>query len=109
MKNLLISFLITGFLCGTSAHASSQGTSTSMVLRFENSTTCAAGETATTSGAELHNGRQRPGRLAGNLNQLFYSRFGNIDPREGTLEFWIRLEWTGNNGMVHIILKVGSS
>ena len=49
MKNLLISFLITGFLCGTSAHASSQGTSTSMLLRFENSTTCAAGETATTS------------------------------------------------------------
>ena len=46
MKNLLIFILISSAM---SAHAASQGPNTSLLLRFENNATGAAGETPTTS------------------------------------------------------------
>ncbi len=109
MKNLLISCLISSAFCSASAHAASQGPNTSLLLRFENNATGAAGETPTTSsGLSYVAGVSGQAALLGNPNQLFYSRSGNIDPRQGTLEFWIKPEWAGNDGQGHMILKMGS-
>ena len=45
------------------------------------------------------------GTLLGNQTQHFYS---NFDPYQGTVSFWIRPEWAGNDGIEHNILYISS-
>jgi hypothetical protein len=82
--------------------------STSLQLLFENNATGVAGETPTTSsGLSYAAGVNGQGAVLGNPNQLRYLRSENIDPRQGTLEFWIKPQWAGNDGLTHSILKMG--
>jgi hypothetical protein len=82
---------------------------TSLLLSFQNNATGSAGEIpSTNSGLNYAVGVSGQAALLGNPNQLFYPRIDNIDPRQGTLEFWIKPEWAGNDGQEHMILKMGS-
>ncbi len=39
--------------------------------------------------------------------QLSYARDGNIDGTAGTIEFWVRPNWNGNDGQSHTVLECG--
>ena len=107
MKLPILLFMIA---CSQVAHAASNDASTSLLLKLEGSTTGAAGETPTTeSGVTYATGMNGQAAVLGNPNQLFYPRSGNINPQQGTLEFWIKPSWAGNDGQGHFILKMGGS
>jgi hypothetical protein len=109
MKAILATFSISIALCGTSLDAATEQPSTSLLLSFENNTTGAGGETPITSdGLSYTAGVNGQAASLGNPNQLYYSRTGNIDSRQGTLEFWIKPNWAGNDGQNHVILKMDS-
>ena len=36
-------------------------------------------------------------------NQLFYDSLNNIDSTEGTIEFWIKPRWNGDDGIDHYL------
>jgi len=42
-------------------------------------------------------------------NRLLYSSSGNISGAEGTLEFWFKPRWGGNDGLDHCVLRVGGA
>jgi len=46
------------------------------------------------------------GTLLGNQTQYFYS---NFDPYQGSISFWITLEWAGNDGIEHNILYASAN
>lgn len=41
-------------------------------------------------------------------NQLHYASANNINPVEGSLEFWIKPAWSGNDGQNHHVLRYGA-
>ncbi len=42
-------------------------------------------------------------------NQLYYASAGNINSTQGTVEFWIKPKWHGNDGQGYVALKFGTS
>ncbi|MCI0693191.1 T9SS type A sorting domain-containing protein [candidate division KSB1 bacterium] len=40
-------------------------------------------------------------------NQVYFSSAGNINSTEGTLEFWIKPRWNGNDGQGYVVLRFG--
>ena len=42
-------------------------------------------------------------------NELRYPTGGNIDGRQGTLRFWIKPRWSGNDGQDHYVMRVGGA
>ena len=95
---------------GTVAHAASNDANTSLLLKLEGSTAGASGETPTSESDVTYSpGLSGQAAVLGKPNQLFYSRSGNINPQQGTLEFWIKPSWAGNDGQGHFILKMGGA
>ncbi len=79
-----------------------------LVLGFDNTLNGESGEMPTTAtGASFQAGIINQGVLLPNPNQLFYSSTNNINASEGTLEFWIKPAWNGNDGQGHFILNYG--
>lgn len=76
-------------------------------LDFENDLLDADGDVPTiASGVTFEPGINGIGGRFSNA-QLFYPSLNNIDSREGTLEFWIKPRWAGNDGIHHTILQWG--
>jgi hypothetical protein len=40
-------------------------------------------------------------------NQVYFPSAGNISSTEGTLEFWIKPRWNGNDGQGYVVLRFG--
>ncbi len=40
-------------------------------------------------------------------NQVYFPSAGNINSTEGTLEFWIKPRWNGNDGQGYVVLRFG--
>lgn len=81
---------------------------TLLLLSFENSLNGEQGETPTSAtGHSFQSGIQGQGALLPNPNQINYSSVNNINATEGTLEFWVKPTWNGNDGQDHYILKWG--
>ncbi len=40
-------------------------------------------------------------------NQVYFPSAGNINSTEGTLEFWIKPRWNGNDGEGYVVLRFG--
>lgn len=107
---ILLRPLLLAFACLTAAGASAltNDTATTLLLRFENSLTGAAGENP----AAAANVTFTPvvGGMAANFPtnaNLAFTSTGNIGSQNGTLEFWIRPNWAGNDGQSHAILSWG--
>ena len=40
-------------------------------------------------------------------NQVYFPSAGNLNSTEGTLEFWIKPRWNGNDGGGYLVLRFG--
>jgi len=84
---------------------------TLLLLHFNDSLAGSGGETPATpvSGITFENGLFGSGAALAAANQLKYAREGNIDAQSGSLEFWIKTNWSGDDGEGHFILSLGAS
>lgn len=103
--------LLLALACLTAAHASAltNDVATMLLLKFENSLTGAAGENPSASANVSFTpvvGGAAAARFPTNAN-LAYTSTGNIGAQNGTLEFWIRPNWAGNDGRTHVVLSWG--
>lgn len=74
-------------------------------LRFDNSLVGQAGETPLTgSGVTYEPGMVGQAAYFTLSSNVSYSAANNIAAQEGTLSFWIKPSWAGNNGEGHAIL-----
>jgi uncharacterized repeat protein (TIGR01451 family) len=68
------------------------------------------GETPTlATGVIFEQGVYHSGAYFATNNQVFYPSSENIASDQGTLEFWIRPSWSGNDGQDHFVLKFGAA
>jgi hypothetical protein len=82
---------------------------TLLLLDFENNATGAAGETpGTNTGVTFAAGVAGQGASLANPAQLYYPVASNFDPQRGSLEFWMKPSWAGNDGQGHTVLRQGS-
>ena len=85
-------------------------TNTLLLLHFENSLTGEAGEMPiSASGVSYEPGVATNGARFAPGNQVFFSAVDNILATNGTLEFWIKPRWNGNDGQGHAILSFGGA
>lgn len=81
---------------------------TTLLLRMENALVGEQGEAPVTStGHSFQPGIQGQGALLPNPNNLAYQANGNVQALEGTLEFWLKPTWNGNDNQDHFILRWG--
>lgn len=79
---------------------------TLILLHFNGNLNGADGETPTdATWVTFEEGIFRTGAYFPVGNQLFYESLNNIDSTEGTLEFWIKPRWNGNDGQDHYALR----
>src|SRR5262245_14426634 len=84
--------------------------STSLLLRFDGNAQGVQGEQPSVSSGLVY----VPG-LTGQAikltaaSQLRFLAGGNISAAAGTLEFWIKPDWTGANGTSNMVLSWGSA
>jgi hypothetical protein len=68
----------------------------------------AQGETPTqATGVTFESGVFGNGAYFAAGNQVYFSSAGNINSTQGTLEFWIKPRWNGNDDQNHIVLRYG--
>ena len=83
---------------------------TLLQLRFEGNPNGESGEMPTTaSGVTYESGILGSGAYLGPGNQLRYAAADNISATSGTVEFWIKPRWNGNDGLDHYALQFGVS
>lgn len=88
--------------------ALAQDANTTLLLHFQNSLTGAQGEVPTqASGITYQAGVQGQAANFSPTNIVRYPRTGNIDSREGTLSFWIKPPWNGNDGQTYCFASCG--
>lgn len=88
-----------------------QAVSTSLALRFENSSFVGEqGEIPTqSSSVTFQAGVNGQGLFMDRGNRLTYPSDFNINSTEGTMELWVKPDWNGNDGQNHAILRYGLS
>ena len=83
---------------------------TLLSLRFENSLNGESGEIPVASILTTHEpGVSGQSVALGTGSRISYQAANNINSREGTIEFWIRPNWNGNDGLVHPIIDWNGS
>jgi hypothetical protein len=83
---------------------------TLLYLAFEETLTGAQGQVPTQAvGVSYEVGVVGLGGYFAVGNQVRYAAEGNINALEGTLEFWIKPRWNGNDGQTYTILAYGGS
>ena len=82
-----------------------QDVNTLLLLKFENNLNGEQGETPTSAtGHSFQAGIQGQGALLPNPNQINYSSVNNINALEGTIEFWMKPTWSGNDAQGHFLV-----
>ena len=109
--NSLVRFLPAACaLCLTvfTANALQSDTNTLLLLHFNSSLAGVAGEAPTqSSGLSFAPSVAGNGLRVTNGSQLHYAAAGNINATNGTLEFWIKPDWNGNDGQGRVGLRWG--
>jgi uncharacterized protein (TIGR03437 family) len=103
-----------GVLClllgaGVSAHAQGDvDAHTLLLLRFENSLVGEQGEAPTlNSGTTFESGILGQGLLVDGGDILRYAFAGNFNMPEGTIEFWVKPRWSGNDNQHRAFFSAG--
>jgi hypothetical protein len=105
---LLLVFLFTVSGFPLYAQPFTPDTHTLLLLHLDNNTTGAQGESPTQStGISYKGGIFSQGAYLPTGSNLDYNSSGNINPQNGTLEFWIKPRWNGNDNLPHTILQFG--
>ena len=83
---------------------------TRLLLHFNNNMTGASGEVPTQSvGVSFEAGVIGNGAFFSTTNQVYYAVANNIQASQGTIEFWIKPRWNGNDGQSHAVLQYGGA
>jgi concanavalin A-like lectin/glucanase superfamily protein len=107
-----LTFLLGGALTASAAAAQEHtpDASTLLLLHFNGTVSGAQGEVPTASaGVGFEPGIFGDGAFFPSGNQLHYASTGNVSATRGTLEFWFRPRWNGNDGAGHVVLRAGGS
>jgi hypothetical protein len=82
---------------------------TLLLLHFNGKLSGAQGETPTQAqGVAFEPGIFGAGAYFSPGNQVYFPSAGNINSTQGTLEFWIKPRWNGNDGQDYVVLRYGS-
>lgn len=85
-----------------------QDANTILLLHFEDSLTGAQGQMPTQAvGVSYTAGVIGRAAVFGDDTSAPYNSAGNINPTVGTLEFWIKPQWNGNDGLTYTFLQFG--
>ncbi len=82
---------------------------TLLLLHFDGSYQGAGGENGTPSGTSFAPGKFGQGVLIDGNDTLTYPSGGNIQKSQGTIEFWVRPNWDGNDGQDHTFFEIGKA
>jgi hypothetical protein len=83
---------------------------TLLLARFDGTLAGEAGEIPTSAiGPTYTSGKVDQAMHVGSPGSVLYSTTSNINSLAGTVEFWIRPDWNGNEGRNHTFFKVGTS
>lgn len=101
--------LVDAAITQTAAFRNARNDSTLLLLRFDGSPNGELGETpvASTGWSYEPSLAFGTGAYLGPGNDLRYLTAGNIDGTSGTIEFYIRPRWNGNDGQDHYAVAVG--
>lgn len=80
---------------------------TLLLLHFDGSYTGVQGEPGMSTGTSFVQARYDQGVLIDATDTLTYSVAGNLDGAAGTIEFWVRPNWPGNDGQSYTFFEVG--
>jgi Concanavalin A-like lectin/glucanases superfamily/FG-GAP-like repeat len=102
----VICIVVSIFVLNSKAQVDSN---TLLYLKFENSLVGEQGETPiSATGHSFQSGVQGQGVLLPNPNELVYPSLNNINRLEGTIEFWIKPNWNGNDGQTRMLFQWGN-
>ncbi len=82
---------------------------TLLLLHFDGSYQGADGETGTPSGTGFVPGKFGQGVLVDGSDTLSYPSEGNLQAAQGSVEFWVRPEWNGNDSVDHTFFEIGKA
>jgi hypothetical protein len=83
---------------------------TLLELRFNGTLTSTDGETpAQASGLSFETGIKGSGVLVNATDRLAYRSAGNFKAASGTVEFWIKPRWNGNDRVTHFFFTLGNA
>jgi hypothetical protein len=103
-----ITFWMTTALSPLVAQEHQPDAHTLLLLHFNDDLNGAQGETPTQAlGVTFEPGIFGKGAYFAPGNQVYYPSAGNIKSTEGTLEFWIKPRWNGNDGQGYVVLRFG--
>ena len=81
---------------------------TLLLLHFDGSYAGADGELPVqASGTTFVPGVFESGVLIDNVDSLFYEKVCNLLPESGSIEFWLKPNWNGNDGLHHQFINDG--
>ena len=81
---------------------------TLLLLHFDGNLTGARGEDPVQAqGVAFESGIFGKGAYFAPGNQVYFSSARNLNSTEGTLEFWIKPRWNGNDGQGYVVLRFG--
>lgn len=66
-------------------------------------------DTIKASSAGFVLGKKEEGILIKAGNTLTYPSMFNIDPKKGTIDFWVKPRWNGNDGLTHYFFDTGEA
>ena len=78
---------------------------TLLMLHFDGYYAGTQDEPGTAHGTSFAEGRYGQGVLIDNADTLTYTTAGNLNPEAGTIEFWVRPDWDGDDGQMHIFFE----
>ena len=82
---------------------------TLLLLHFDGSVEGAQGEVGTAFGTDFTAGKYDAGLLIDNGDSLTYSTAGNLNRETGSIEFWLRPDWNGNDFNSYTFFESGQS
>jgi hypothetical protein len=86
-----------------------QDESDDLVLSFEGSFDGADGEMGYGNGLSFVPGHKGKAILFNDEDTLYYATDNNINPQQGSIEFWLKPEWNGNDNQNYVFFEIGDS
>ena len=80
---------------------------TLLLVHFDNSLTGTQGEVGTASGVAFADGRYGEGIHVDYGDTLSYLSAGNLDLSQGTVEFWLKPDWNGDDEESYTFFEMG--
>ena len=80
---------------------------TLLLLHFDGNYTGTQGEVGTPVGTTFVPGRYDQAVWVGDSERIEYAVDGNLDAQQGSIEFWVKPEWNGDDEESYIFVEVG--